>query len=49
MNFDPAKSPYDMPELEWRYGYPVVMGGMALLALALVIYFKKKGWLAPTK
>jgi magnesium transporter len=49
MNFDPAKSPYNMPELEWRYGYPVVMGAMALLAVLLVIYFRKKGWLAPTR
>ena len=23
MNFDPAASPYNMPELNWRYGYPV--------------------------
>ena len=49
MNFDPAKSPYNMPEIEWRYGYPVVMGMMLVLALLLVAYFKKKGWLAPTK
>jgi magnesium transporter len=49
MNFDPSKSPYNMPELEWRYGYPTVMGVMALIALLLVLYFKKKGWLAPTR
>lgn len=49
MNFDPAKSPYNMPEIEWRYGYPTVMGCMAVLAISLVFYFKKKGWLAPTR
>ncbi len=49
MNFDPARSPYNMPEIEWRYGYPTVMSAMALLALLLVLYFKRKGWLAPTK
>jgi magnesium transporter len=49
MNFDPSKSPYNMPELEWRYGYPVVLAVMLLLAVLLVLYFKKKGWLAETK
>jgi magnesium transporter len=49
MNFDPQRSPWNMPEVEWRYGYPVVMGTMAVLALALVLYFKRKGWLAPTR
>ncbi len=49
MNFDPAKSPYNMPEIESRYGYPIVMACMAALALVLVLYFKRKGWLAPTK
>ncbi|HVU04821.1 MAG TPA: magnesium/cobalt transporter CorA [Polyangiaceae bacterium] len=49
MNFDPARSPWNMPELEWRYGYPAVMGVMALIAAATVLYFKRKGWLAPTR
>jgi magnesium transporter len=49
MNFDPARSPYNMPELEYRYGYPVVVGVMVLLALGLVFYFRRKGWLAPTR
>lgn len=31
-----------MPELEWRYGYPMVMGGMLLLVLIMLAYFKKK-------
>lgn len=33
-----------MPELEWRYGYFVVMGLMAVIATAMVIWFKRKGW-----
>jgi magnesium transporter len=49
MNFDPARSPYNMPELEYRYGYPIVMGAMLLLAVVLAVYFRRKGWLAPTK
>lgn len=43
MNFDTQRSPWNMPELEWEYGYPAVMGAMALMALALVLYFKRKG------
>lgn len=33
-----------MPELQWHYGYPTVMGGMALVAAALLIAFRKRGW-----
>ena len=32
-----------MPELEWRYGYFVVVGVMALLA-AVMLFFRRKGW-----
>ncbi|MEZ4702719.1 MAG: magnesium/cobalt transporter CorA [Rhodothermales bacterium] len=39
MNFD------HMPELHWMFGYPVVMGIMAVMALGLVLYFKRKKWL----
>jgi magnesium transporter len=34
-----------MPELEWRYGYFVVLGLMTVLSLGLYFYFKKKGHL----
>ncbi|WP_010248417.1 magnesium/cobalt transporter CorA [Acetivibrio cellulolyticus] len=33
-----------MPELKWRYGYFVVMGFMALIALVMTLWFKVKGW-----
>lgn len=33
-----------MPELEWHWGYPVVMLGMALLGISMFLYFKKKRW-----
>ncbi|HEX7670430.1 MAG TPA: magnesium/cobalt transporter CorA [Polyangiaceae bacterium] len=49
MNFDPARSPFNMPELEWRYGYPAVLATMAAMAVLLVLYFRRKGWLAPTR
>jgi len=34
-----------MPELQWKYGYLIVWGGMVTLALLLLIYFKRKKWL----
>lgn len=34
-----------MPELEWRWGYPLVMLGMAGIAVALYFYFRRKKWL----
>ncbi|WP_135819615.1 magnesium/cobalt transporter CorA [Halostella litorea] len=43
MNFD--GSPYNMPELTWRYGYPAVLIVMALLAVGMAAYFRREGWL----
>ena len=34
-----------MPELEWRYGYPVVVAGMAAVCVYLYYRFKRSGWL----
>ncbi len=34
-----------MPELEWRWAYPLVMLGMAGIAVALYFYFRRKKWL----
>jgi len=34
-----------MPELQWRYGYPVVMGGLAIVAVVLLVIFKRRDWL----
>ena len=33
------------PELEWAYGYPAVMGSVAVICLLLYRYLKKSGWL----
>jgi magnesium transporter len=46
MNFDPKASPFNMPELGWRYGYPAVLGVMVLVGLVLGGYFLRKGWLS---
>jgi magnesium transporter len=45
MNFDAGGSPWNMPELRWRYGYPFALGLMAMTAAGLVLYFRAKGWL----
>jgi magnesium transporter len=45
MNFDPDVSPWNMPELRWYYGYPVVMFVMGSIAVAMLGYFVKQGWL----
>lgn len=34
-----------MPELEYRLGYPLIMGAMVLTALGIWAWFRKKGWL----
>jgi magnesium transporter len=39
MNFD------YMPELHWKYGYPAVLVLLAVIAAAMVYYFKKQKWL----
>ncbi|PLV56691.1 magnesium/cobalt transporter CorA [Thermotoga sp. SG1] len=34
-----------MPELGWKWGYPVVLIVMGVIAFWMVVYFKKKKWL----
>ena len=45
MNFDPNISPYDMPELKWRFGYPFALGLMALSVIVLLLFYRHKGWI----
>jgi len=45
MNFDPQASPLNMPELEWYLGYPFALGLMAVIAVVLLLLFRRKGWL----
>lgn len=35
----------NMPELDWRFGYPLAIGLMILSAILPFVYFKRKGWL----
>jgi magnesium transporter len=45
MNFDTQQSPLNMPELHWYWGYPASLGLMAIVAIVLIIFFRRKGWL----
>jgi magnesium transporter len=45
MNFDPEVSPYNMPELQWRYGYFYSLLVMATMAGGMLVYFWAKGWI----
>ncbi len=45
MNFDPNSSPFNMPELRWRYGYPTVLGMMVTLGVTMYLWFRRRGWL----
>jgi len=42
MNFE------HMPELHERYGYPIVLGVMALVGGGVLLYFRRRGWLGRT-
>jgi len=44
MNFSNDAGPWNMPELHWAYGYPAVIGVMVLIVIAMVLWFKKRGW-----
>jgi magnesium transporter len=45
MNFNTGRSPLNMPELNWYLGYPFALGLMAAMALGMLAYFRRKGWL----
>ncbi|MFZ0454106.1 MAG: magnesium/cobalt transporter CorA, partial [Ignavibacteriaceae bacterium] len=44
MNFRTDASRWNMPELDWAFGYPFVMIMMVVIAVTLIIFFKKKRW-----
>ncbi len=44
MNFDPEASPWNMPELQWYWGYPLCWALMLFIATSLIIFFWRKGW-----
>jgi magnesium transporter len=45
MNFNPERSPWNMPELDWYWGYPFALGLMVMVAGGMLVYFKRRKWL----
>jgi magnesium transporter len=45
MNFDGTTSPWNMPELEWYFGYPFALALMAAVAAGLLLWFRRRGWI----
>lgn len=45
MNFDPEFSPLNMPELRWYLGYPFALAVMLLVAVGLIFFFRRRGWI----
>jgi magnesium transporter len=45
MNFNTQVSIFNMPELNWKYGYLFVMCVMVVISVSLIIFFKRKKWL----
>ena len=48
MNFNPQASRWNMPELNWLFGYPFALGLMAAVAGGMLWWFKRRGWLSGT-
>ena len=45
MNFNPERSRWNMPELNWIWGYPAVWLVMLLVVFGMLIFFRRKKWL----
>lgn len=45
MNFDHSAGAWNMPELHWKWGYPVALGLMMFVTLAMLVYFWRRGWM----
>jgi magnesium transporter len=45
MNFNPNASPWNMPELNWRWGYPYALSLMAMSTIGMLYFFRRRGWL----
>ncbi|MDF1524995.1 MAG: magnesium/cobalt transporter CorA [bacterium] len=45
MNFNPDASPWNMPELNWKYGYLFFWAIIAVLGVTMLLFFRRMGWL----
>jgi magnesium transporter len=48
MNFD-TKSPYNMPELAWKFGYLFAWAVILLTVGGMLVWFWRRGWIGPGK
>jgi magnesium transporter len=46
MNFNTESSPWNMPELNWYWGYPLCLTLMLTIATVLIYFFWRRGWFA---
>lgn len=44
MNFNPETSPWNMPELNYYWGYPLCLAVMLAIAIGLIVFFWRQGW-----
>ena len=44
MNFN-TEHPWNMPELNWPFGYLLCLGAMACIAAGMILFFRRKNWL----
>jgi len=49
MNFKGETSPLNMPELAWYWGYPFAIGLMLAVALGIVLWFRRKGYIGSSR
>ena len=45
MNFDTSISPFNLPELHYKYGYLFFWSLVVLIGGGLLLFFKRKKWL----
>ncbi len=44
MNFDHQASPWNMPELHMRYGYPIFLGVVLAIGVIQLVLYWRRGW-----
>ncbi|MEN6545962.1 MAG: magnesium/cobalt transporter CorA [Armatimonadia bacterium] len=45
MNFNTKASSWNMPELNWRYGYPFTWAVMIVVVVIMLVWFRRRGWI----
>ena len=44
MNFERSAGSWNMPELGWAFGYPLVLLVMIVVVVVMVLFFRRRGW-----